>query len=51
MTSPSVNPNKQLIEAYLDEIDSLLESDFPYDHPRIIELERRIDELMEENYA
>ena len=40
--------NKQLIEDYLDEIDSLLESDFEYDHPRIIELEKRIDELMQE---
>lgn len=44
--------NKELLEEYLNEIDMLLESDFEYDHPRIIELEKRIDELMqEENHA
>lgn len=40
--------NKELLEEYLSEIDMLLESDYEFDHPRIIDLEQRIDKLMQE---
>ena len=36
------------LEGYLDELDMLIASDFELDHPRIIQLQQRINKLMEE---